>query len=163
MKKFICVISVILSLLSLTSCSSDGFRDGIACKDVGSSITDTLDDGKEYLEYDENHRKLYFEDSEHYDDCYLAYSSDTGDINEFGVFHAPDSEHAEDIYEDCMDYVEDLKENSRSFIASYAPEEIPKLDGATVRRYGNYVVYTVLPDKKTNDIFSKIEESLKKD
>ena len=162
MKKFICALCITLAALSFTSCSRGEFKDGVACKDVGTSITDTLDDGKEYLEYDDTHRELYFEDSEHYDDHYLAYSSDTSDINEFGVFHAPNSDHAEDIYEDCLEYVEDMKENSRSFIASYAPDEIPKLDGATVRRYGNYVVYTILPKEKANDIFSKIEESLKK-
>ena len=162
MKKIICAISVILALTSLASCSRKSFKDGVACREVGSTIADTLDDGKEYLEYDENHRKLYFEDEEHYDDCYLSYSSDTGDINEFGIFHAPDSDHAEELYEDCMDYVEDMKENSRSFIASYAPDEIPKLDGATVRRYGNYVVYTVLPKEKSADIFANIEERLKK-
>ena len=162
MKKTFCILCVALATLSLVSCSRKGFKDGIACKDVGNSITDTLNDGKEYLEYDDIHRELYFEDSEHYDDYYLVYSSDTDDINEFGVFHAPNSEHAEDIYEECLDYVEDMKENSRSFIASYAPDEIPKLDSATVRRYGNYVVYTILPKEKANDIFSKIEESLQK-
>lgn len=161
MKRFLCIIlTLVFSLLA--SCSRSEYTDNVKCADVGKQVTDSLEDGQEYLEFDNSHRDFYFEDSDEYDDCYLVYSSDTNDINEIGVFHAPSDERAEDMLEDCRDYIEDMKENSRVFIASYAPEELPKLDSATARRFGNYVVYTVLPEDKAEAVFQKIEESLRK-
>lgn len=161
MKNFLCVIFTLVCAV-LPSCSRSEYTDTVKCADLGKQMTDTLEDGQEYLEFDSTHRDFYFEDSDEYDDCYLMYSSDTNDINEIGVFHASSDERAEDMLEDCRDYIEDMKENSRAFIASYAPEQLPKLDSATVRRFGNYVIYTVLPEDKAEAVFQRIEESLRK-
>lgn len=161
MKRFFCIILLTVCLI-LPSCSRSDYVDEANCADLGGQMTDSLDDGQEYLEFDSNHREFYFDDTEEYDDCYLVYSSDTNDINEIGVFHAPNGDEAKELFETCRDYIEDMQENSRSFIASYAPEELPKLDNAEVRRFGNYVIYTILPEDKAEAVFEKVEESLRK-
>lgn len=150
----------LLCLAVLVSCSRQTYTDTLSCGDLGEEIITALGDGQEYLDYDSLHREYYFEDTEEYDDCRLIYSSDTNDINEIGIFHAPDAGKAAELEETCRDYIKGLREDSRDFIASYAPEELPKLDGAQVRRYGNYVVYTVLPSQSTEDVLSLVEEML---
>ena len=163
MKKILCIILTVISLASLFSCSrAEKYRDDRKCADVGKELTDSLADGEEYLEFDDNHKKFYFDDTEEYNDSYIIYSSDTNNINEIGVFHAPDEGRAKELEESCREYIEDIRETNRSFISSYAPEELPKLDSAEVRRFGNYVVYTVLPTDKIESAFDKIEDSLKK-
>ncbi len=157
MKRFSAFI--LLCLCLLTSCSKKDFEDGIGCSELGKVVSDTLADGMEYAHFDDRQRALITEDSEKYTDFHHAYSSDSNDINEFGIFHAAEG-RAEELAKDCEQYVKELKDNSRAFIASYAPEELPKLDGATVKRFGNYVVYTVLPTDKTEKIFKDIEERL---
>ena len=156
------LIIVTLAVLSLTSCSRVGYADNVACSDIGKDTLDTLDDNLEYAEFDEAHVELYFDDTNEYDDYYTVYSTDTNNINEIGIFHASNKDNAEDLADECRDYIEDMQENSRAFIQSYAPEELPKLDGAQVRRFGNYVVYTVLDSDKANAVFESIKENLKK-
>ena len=160
MKKFICMI--LLICLSLCACSRSDYSDDFSCTELSEHIRDTLGDGQEYTEFDSTHREFYFEDSDDYDDCSLIYSTDTNDINEIGVFHAQSADAADDIAENCREYIDDMKENSRAFISSYAPAELPKLDNAEVRRFGNYVVYTILPPDRSTPIFHTLKELLTK-
>ncbi len=159
MKRFLAFTLLCLCLLS--SCSKKGFEDSIKCSELGKGVSDTLADGMEYAHFDDRQRALITEDSGKYTDLHHVYSSDSNDINEFGIFHAAEG-RAEELTEDCERYLQDLKDNSRAFIASYAPEELPKLDAASVKRFGNYVIYTVLPTDKTEKIFKDIDEKLVK-
>ena len=61
----------------------------------------------------------------------------------------------------CYEYINDLSQNSRAFIASYAPEELVKLDNAEVRRYGRYIVYTVLEAADSERVFEIVENALR--
>ena len=161
MKIRILLLALLLILCpNITACSGKEYRDDLKCTDLGMELTAALEDGQEYVELDDSHREFYFEDFEEYDDCYTVYSADTNDINEIGIFHAASEDRARELANSCEEYIEDMRENSRAFIASYAPEELPKLDGATVRRYGNYVVYTVLPEDKTQTAFETVENML---
>jgi len=146
----------------LASCARTKYTDVTPCKDVSALAAQELGDGLEYTEFDASHREFYFTDSELYDDCSLIYSTDTNNINEIGVFHATDEKAAKHLEAKCLDYIEEMREGERAFIASYAPEELPKLDGAKVHRFGNYVVYTVLPKDRSYDVIDKIENSLMK-
>lgn len=154
----------ILTLLVCTTlfcgCSRAQFADDIPCDNIVDTMLSTLDDGEEYKEFDSAQRTFYFEDSDEADDYCLVYSLDTNDINEIGIFHASDSDSAKDIAEDCREYVEDMQQNSRAFIASYAPEELTKLDGAQVRVYGNYVIYAILPPTQAEAAFDAAEKVL---
>ncbi len=159
MKKLTALILLCLYLLS--SCAKNNFTDGVKCSELGKSITDTLADGMEYVPFNESRRAMITDDSSDYDDFHHVYSSDSSDINEFGIFHAVNGK-ADELAENCKEYLEELREDSRAFIASYAPEELPKLDGATVKRFGNYVVYTVLPTDRAEKIFAELEKRLTK-
>ncbi len=154
-------ILVLCAALMLCSCSRSKFTDSKACRDIGDGLCTSLSDSQEYLEFDKKHTSLYF-DGEEYDDVYHVYSADTNNINEIGIFHAADEKQAKELLEDCRDYLDDMREDSRAFIASYAPEELPKLDGAEARRFGNYVVYTILPTDSAQKIYDGLKEDLKK-
>ncbi len=159
MKKLFSII--LLGALLLVGCSRKEFTDDKKCDDIGRSMHDTLADGQTYKYFDGEHRALVVKDSAECDDHYHVYSENTNDINEIGVFHAPDDKHAETLMKHCQEYVDDLKQNSRAFVSSYAPSELPKLDGAQVKRFGNYVVYTVLPTDKAEAIYEKLKSELK--
>ena len=161
MKKFIAVILLLCTLTTVISCSKNQYVDDRSCKDVGNALVESLDDGLEYTDFDSKHISAYFDDTEEYDDHFAVYSTDTNDINELGIFHAPNKNMADELYESCCDYIEDIQEESRAFIASYAPDELPKLDNATVKRFDNYVVYTVLPDDKAEAVYERLESELK--
>lgn len=161
MKKLLCIF---LCLICLTACSRNkSYANDIGCSQLYDGIADELDDGNQYFEFDSTHTQTYFPDTREYDDCYLVYSADVNDINEIGIFHAADEAYVAGILESCEAYIEDMQENSRAFISSYAPEELPKLDGAKVQRFGNYVVYLILPEHLSEEVLDDIEEMLTED
>lgn len=159
MKKFIFFTAVIA--VFLTSCAKDGYTDSISCRDiVNTVIIETADSEKEYAPFETSHIAQYFKETDKCDDYCAVYSTDTSDIDEIGIFHTSSKDNADALVKDCQSYIEELQENSRAFIASYAPEELPKLDGAQVRRFGNYVIYTVLEEEHADEIFEQIKERL---
>ena len=162
MKKNVLNICATIICLCLVSCSNAKYNDTQSCSSLCYTATKALADGLEYAEFGENHKKLYFDDTEEYDDVCILYSTDTNNINEIGIFHAIDNTAAADLEKDCVEYIEDIREGERAFIASYAPTELPKLDGAQVHRYGNYVIYTILPTDSTAKVLTEIEGILKK-
>lgn len=155
-----CLLLCVCALLC--ACSRTAYKNEISCNDLGAAAMSRLDDGLEYARFEAAQLEYYFDGTDEYDDVYTAYSTDTGNINEIGIFHAKSSDDAEDLYEECVAYLDELRTDSRAFIASYAPNELPKLDGARVRRLGNYVVYTVLPTDSTEEIFAELESILEK-
>lgn len=161
MKKLFAIILALFLMAFLPSCKKAGFEDSVSCAQLGEVMKATVIDGQEYIQHDQTHRDLYFDDEE-YDDSFSAYSANTSDISEFGIFHAPSEKAADELYDEIRDYVSDMQEEQRAFIASYAPEELTKLDAAKVKKFGNYVVYTVLPKDTANAVMGEIEKYLSK-
>lgn len=158
-KTLIASLSLCFTLL-LTSCVQKSFADTSTCSEIGAIIEAAVNDGQEYIAHDTAHISLYFDDTDEYDDHFTAYSANTSDINEFGVFHAPNENAAAELYEEVRDYVSDMQEEQRAFIKSYAPSELTKLDSAKVKRFGNYVVYTVLDRDTSNKVIGELEKYL---
>ena len=115
-----------------------------------------------YETYGDDHLRYYFEDTKLHDDVCLRYSALSEDINEIGIFHTATRHDQEEIRDLAEDYLEDLLEEQSAFIASYAPEELPKLEGAEVRTFGNYTVYAIADDRDRALIFETVEKALRK-
>ena len=160
MKKYVFLTLILALFISLGGCSAKKYRDDVSCKTLVDSVSAKMPEELDFLELDESFREFYFEGAEEYDDCYIVYSSPSEDISEIGIFHAVSDQAAEKIEGVCYEYIVDLGQNSRAFIASYAPEELTKLDGAEVRRYGRYVVYTVLDASDAERVFESVENAL---
>ena len=160
MKKHVFLALILTFSLLICGCSEEKYRDDVDCKSLVLSVTAEMPSELDFRELDESFREFYFEGADGFDDCYIAYSADSEDIGEIGVFHAVSDEAAEKIEGVCYEYINDLSQNSRAFIASYAPEELTKLDGAEVRRYGRYVVYAVLNTADAERAFEIIKNTL---
>ncbi len=159
---FLSAISLILIILLLSGCTNKmAYRDDIACKTITEAVTNTIPVPDGYAEYDEEYLRFMIKETSLHDDFSIYYSTEANDINEIGVFHCPDEQSANTLEETMTLYIEEQKTVQRSFIQSYAPQEIPKLEDAEVRRYGNYVIYLVLDKSKKNDAWTLIEDILK--
>ena len=82
------------------------------------------------------------------------------DSDEIGVFLAKSDEDVAELRRVCEEYVRTLQKEQRAFVASYAPREATKLDAATVRVFGRYVVYAVLDEEACEEAFSCVKEML---
>lgn len=156
-KPFTLLICAILCL-SLSSCGSAKYRNDVSC----SELCDTFEElsSTEFSEYDSDYISFILKDTSVCDDCCVIYSDDAANVDEFGIFHAKKNADTEKLYEAVSEYVSEMKEDQRTFIMSYAPEEIPKLDGARIERFGNYIVYSISDKKTSNKAISAIENAL---
>lgn len=114
-----------------------------------------------YESFDGDHIKYYFKDTRLDDDHALRYSVKSENIDEFGIFHAPDESSKKELKKLAKSYVDTLLEEKKAFIASYAPKELPKLEDAEVRVFGNYVAYAILDPNDRELFFETVEKSLK--
>ncbi len=159
MKRFLCVM--LLFLLALTACAKNNeYRNDLSCTALAEKATDICRVEGGYSAYGDEQIKYFFEDTHLHDAYSLLYSTDSGDINEIGVFHCPDEKSAEELLQITYRYLEDMQVTQVNFISSYAPYEIPKLEGAEARRYGCYVVYAILDTAEQRSAFSAIENEL---
>lgn len=138
------------------------YRDGISCEYLSNELRDEVDNFGEASSYSEEDVKLLFGASSLFDDFSVIYSSEANDINEIGVFHCPDEEKAKELLTVMKGYISEQEENQKAFVASYAPREVPKLEAAEARRYGNYVIYVILDENAKEEAFDEAKELLKK-
>ena len=145
----------------LCACSHKEYASDIGCRELCYLVINDMKGDKEYAEYgDEFLRYELGENAQGAKDICIVYSVGVEDIDELGIFFAEDEDEVKDIAKDCKAYIEDMQEHKRAFISSYASNELPKLDKAEVRIYGNYVVYSILNRNEAENIYNKIEERL---
>lgn len=80
-------------------------------------------------------------------------------IDEYGVFRAPDSKSVDGVRDAVEGY---LKMRRDTWMKEYMPEEKPKLDKAEVKVFGIYVLYVIASDDVRETIYQDVEKLLKK-
>lgn len=161
MKKLFIIVAL-LFCISLYACAKAAeYRDDLDTEDILKGAPHTVRSADDYAEYDDDFVEFFFGDMPTARDHTVLYSREQNDINEVGIFHAASEDEALEIYEKTTEYISEMRETQRAFIASYAPEELPKLDRAEVRRYGNYVIYAILSEGDSEALFSHVEDTLK--
>ena len=161
--KRIFIALILLLCLALYACSKGAeYRDDLDTEDILKGAPHSVRSADNYDEYDDDFIEFFFGDIPAARDHTVLYSKEQNDINEVGIFHASNESEALEIYEITSAYIKDMQETQRTFIASYAPNELAKLDGARVQKYGHYVVYTILNSDDADAIFAHIENTLKR-
>lgn len=159
MKKLSILLITVL-LLTLVSCGGD-YIDTVSSSELATAAiasvttdggTRVLDDDV-ILEFVEDEVPSYLRD-------YTVIKSKNGkNINEIGIFRVEDRK-ASDMKKIVERYVSMLQSDYRN--QPYFPEEVEKIDFATVKVYGNYVVYSFLNESDTEAFYTAIENNLKK-
>ena len=78
-------------------------------------------------------------------------------IDEYGIFKAPDAESVAAIEKVAKDY---LQMRIDTWNPSYLAEEKPKMEKATVKVMGQYVMYCILADDAKEAVFTAVENKL---
>ncbi len=78
-------------------------------------------------------------------------------IDEYGIFKAPSEEAVDGIKDTVSDY---LTMRLDTWMEEYMPEEKPKLQSATVKVMGQYVVYCILSEDTKTQVFSAVDNLL---
>ena len=153
-------IALILFLLCpvFCSCEDSEIRTDIDCSQLSSALVSQIWDREDYVEYsDEDVSYLpFFSEAQ---ELSILYSRDSVDVGEVGVILV-DSADAEQLKREVEQYLSDELDQKTAFLKNYSPDELIKLQNAEVRRYGGYIVYTILGSADAKAVFEKAEEVL---
>ena len=158
MKKIFILMLVVM--LAITSCGAS-YTDTVAPFELASIALSSVatDGGTRVLDEDVILEFVTDEVPSYLRDYIVIKANNAKNINEVGVFRVEDGK-ANDMKAIVEDYVSNLQGQYRSM--QYFPEEVEKIDCATVKVYGNYVIYSFLNEMDTEAFYNAIENAIKK-
>ena len=155
MKRYLSfALSTLMLVLALTACGSDTPKEVTAsAADLASQLAETVSDGTLASEpvVSDILASTYFVDMEQVEES-AAYMSTGATATEVAVVKCKDSSYASEV----ADLFKSRVESQSELFASYAPDEVKKLDAAVIKTSGNYAVLCVTDDA------SKAESVLEK-
>ena len=160
MKKAIVLLAIFALLFSFGCSKTVKYRNDLSAEEIMKSAPLYERSAETYDMYDKDFLDFFFEDIPT-SDCVVLYSASQENIDEFGIFHAADAENTAKISDSVGKYLSEMRDSQRAFIESYAADELPKLDAAEVRIYGNYVAYAILSPEDMSVFFEHVENTLK--
>ena len=154
---------IIVSLLCLVfcSCASGGYSDSLDSRELAKLLTGEISEFGDYVEYDDDEINDLLGLSADGCDVSVIYSKDSDDQGEIGIIRAASEADAKEVLLEAQEYLEQMRVERRAFVESYLPRELSKLSSAEARRFGSYVIYTILESEKSTLVFDKVEEALK--
>ena len=159
-KNFVLVAFALMSALIFSSCAQRKYSDVYSCSDLTSLVKKDILDTAEYSDYSETDIKYIFDNDELFDSVSIIYASSSDDIGEIGVLHAIDEDTADELLDEVNEYIDNSVTDKIAFVKNYLPSELSKLENAQARRFGNYVVFTIVDPNISNKIFEKIQNTL---
>ena len=160
--KLIPILLCLVFIVSLCACNESDYKNDVSSKDIADAIVTSINDADGFTSPDSDFVEFNMEGvSALCEDYTVMLSTVSININEFGIFRTKSEKDAEQIAALCQKYI-DQKVDSYMNGPQYLPEEYPKIQNASVKVYGCYVVYTVLTDANTSTVDSVVLEKLAK-
>jgi hypothetical protein len=163
-KKLIIVIAIVaiiaIALAVILLIPRKSYSDALSSSELYSKVEGSVvtDGGINVLDDD-----VILEFTESTPDYLIDYTviraKNAKNINEMGIFKVKDGK-AKDLKAIVDKYLSQKQESYRAM--DYFPEEVEKIDFATVKVFGNYVVYSFLNETDTDAFYGAIEKELTK-
>jgi hypothetical protein len=153
---FVCALSILFC-----ACSSEHYDNSLTESELAALLTREISGYEDYARYDSEDIAYMFGTTDSNGDACVLYSRDSDDQGEFGIFKANNSVTAEELFVLVNEYINRSQRERRNFIENYIPSELKKLDNADARIIGDYVIFTILDEDQSREIFSKATELLK--
>ena len=155
--------ALILTLpLILASCGADSvtYSSSISTDDLASAADAALGFGETLTEVPDDYiRGMMAIDTSAFADYTVKIRASGANIDEYGILKAPEGVAVSEIESIAKDY---LAMRLDIWMDEYMPEEKPKLEKATVKVMGSYVIYCILDDAAKDTAFGAIEAELTK-
>ena len=160
MKKILLFIALAISMLIFPSCKQAEYSSSLTSKELSDALMGQISGSEDYIEYTDEELS-YFDFAKNADaDITVLYSRAAEDVGEIGVIRIS-KEKAKEMQSAVENYLKMQKNEKAAFFKNYAPGELSKLDRAEVRRFGDYIIFTVLSSEDSQAVFNKVEEILK--
>lgn len=163
-KKKIIIISaivvLIIAIVLVVLLTGKKYDDTLSAKELYSKIENsiTTDGGVRILD-DDVILEITDDDLTYMVDYTVVRANNAKNINEIGIFKVENGK-AKDLKPVIEKYLKEKQESYRAM--DYFPEEVEKIDFATVKVFGNYVVFSFLNEADTEAFYKAIENELTK-
>ncbi|MGI6029702.1 MAG: DUF4358 domain-containing protein [Candidatus Heteroscillospira sp.] len=159
MKKIL-TAAVLLMLLLLAACSGGSeYKDDVSLDTLASAVDASIDSEALVAMEDSYLRNAMQLEPDDFGGYVVKINSRGVNIDEYGIFKAPDADSVDEVQKAAEDY---LQFRLDSWMSEYMPEELPKLENASVQVCGQYVMYAILADDSKEAAISAFEEALTK-
>ena len=162
MKKSIALILVLAIAASLLiSCTKESYKDDVSLDTLRGKIEELVSVDGGYTVLSDDYLTFYFNLPANVTERLVVQSVKSEDITEFGIFKT-DAKNADAIKDAIENYLKSQEEILVPQVNMYAPNEAPKIRDASVKVFGNYVIYLVMESDTQNSVYSAIEALLAK-
>ena len=164
------LLTLLLALamaLPLVACNGGSYRDDLTAAQLTDDITAALPAGDGWRQVSDSYisPSSWGEDYADYlakvaDYRILVSENSDMNVDEVGVFVCKSAQDAKAVKKFAENYLAAKALQLKPLLESYNPDELPKLDNATVTVMGRYVVYTILSTADTATAGSAAEKAL---
>ncbi len=157
---FVFVITLALGCVLTASCGTETvhYSNSIAPSELAAVADAALPEGSSMTavpdDYIEGMMKIDLSNSGGH---VVKIQSSGINIDEYGIFKAPSEEAVTGVKDTVGGY---LAMRLDTWMEEYMPEEKPKLQSATVKIMGQYVMYCILSEDVKDDVFDAVENYL---
>ncbi len=159
MKKIACILLILSVLLALGACGKkETWRTDVPLSSLADAVEKHLDAGSLASMQESYLKGIMKMDPSLFADWVVKINAYGANIDEYGVFKAPDEAGVAAVKQAAEDY---LKLRRDSWMEEYMPEEKPKLTQAEVKVCGLYVIYVIVADDVRGPILADFANALK--
>ena len=159
MKKILCILLIVAALAALGACGKkEAWRSDMPLSNLVATVENRLDGGSLAAMQESYLKGIMKMDPALFSDWVVKINAYGANIDEYGVFKAPDEAGVAAVKQAAEDY---LKLRRDTWMEEYMPEEKPKLTQAQVKVCGLYVIYAIVGDDVRGPILTDFENALK--
>lgn len=155
----ILTITLVFICLAAVSCSETvSYKSDIAVSELAAAADAALPEGSDMTAVPDDYIIGMMQiDVSAFEDHVVKIQASGINIDEYGIFKAPSEEAVSGIKDTVSNY---LTMRLDTWMEEYMPEEKPKLQSATVKVMGRYVVYCILSEDAKTDVFGAVDNLL---
>lgn len=155
------ILAVVLAFTCICTASCGGsatYKTDVAVSEISAAVDALLDNPGDFATMTEGYIVGMMEiDPSQFEECVIKLRASGSNIDEYGIFKAADSEGVANAVAVANAYI---ARRIEAWMPEYMPEELPKMEAASVKIFGNYVVYAILAEDVKADVFDAVKAEL---
>ena len=164
MKRLTAFALVCVLVASVLCACGPAYADDVAAASLADRVKTAAPakEGDAYVAASDAYLVAYFSslDASVVADRAVLQSESQTDFSEVGVFRAASAGDVKAVRKMVEDYLSLMQEYYADFLAMYNAEEVEKIQNASCKVYGTYVVYAFLTKSGQNAFFTAVRQDL---
>ncbi len=155
------ILAVVLAFTCICTASCGGsvsYNTSISVSELSVAVDTLLSNPDDFATMTESYIVGMMEiDPSQFEEYVVKLRASGSNIDEYGIFKAADSEGVANAVAVANAYI---ARRIEAWMPEYMPEEFPKMERASVKVFGHYVVYAILAEDVKADVFDAVKAEL---